>query len=112
MAILLDKETTQPDSKIGLKFDNDKVRLELLPFDALMEVGKVLTVGAKKYGSRNWEKGIDHSRLYGAAFRHLAASVQRQDIDDESGLDHLAHCACEVLFLLAYHLRKVGKDDR
>jgi hypothetical protein len=35
-----------------------------------------------------------------------------EDNDPETGLSHLAHAMCCVMFLLSYHLRKVGTDDR
>lgn len=96
----------------GLKFDEAKVRLELLPLDALVEVGRVLTYGATKYGARNWEKGMAWGRLLGAAFRHLFAWARGEDNDPETGFSHLAHASCCVLFLLSYGLRGVGADDR
>lgn len=94
------------------KFDGDKVPLDLLPVDALEEIGKVLAFGAKKYGPRNWEKGMTWGRLYAALLRHLFAWWKGEDFDEETGLSHLAHAACCVLFLLALMLRAGGTDDR
>lgn len=96
----------------GVKHDALKVRLDLLPADALGEVGKVLTFGAAKYGERNWEAGMAWQRLYGAALRHLFAWQRGEDRDAETGLPHLAHAACCVLFLLAYSARGLPGDDR
>lgn len=94
------------------KFDRDKTPLELLPSDALVEVAKVLGFGRSKYAAWNWAKGLEHSRLYGAALRHLLASKDGEDLDPESQLDHVAHAACCVLFLLQHRIHKLGKDDR
>lgn len=97
----------------GHKADTGKNRLELLPYDALAEVGKVLTLGASKYGDRNWEKGIDYGRVYAALQRHVTAWWQGQDVDPETGLSHMAHCAANALFLLAYERRgRRSLDDR
>lgn len=96
----------------GVKFDAGKPRWELLPFDALDEVAAVLHFGAKKYGSRNWEKGMAWGRFLGAALRHLGAWARGKNIDSESQLPHLAHAACCVLMLLALTTRGVGTDDR
>lgn len=52
------------------------------------------------------------SRLYAALLRHLWAWWRGQDRDPETGLSHLAHVCCCALFLLSYHLRKAGTDDR
>lgn len=94
------------------KHDAGKSRLDLLPFDALLEVGKVMERGATKYGARNWELGRAWGRDLAAGLRHLFAWAMGEDRDPESGLSHLAHAACCILFLLAYDLRKIGRDDR
>ena len=97
----------------GLKFDQDKIRLELLPFEALEEVGKVLTFGAKKYGDYNWTKGIKYSRLLGASLRHIFVWATGKENDEETGLNHLAHAACCLLFILTFILQnKTELDDR
>jgi hypothetical protein len=98
----------------AIKYDENKLPLELLPLDALEEVAAVLHYGAKKYSARNWEKGFNYSRLYAAAMRHLWAWFRGEDKDPESGLFHLAHFACTALFLLAIWLRDKERkfDDR
>lgn len=97
----------------GAKFDSGKPRFGLLPTDALREVAKVLTFGAQKYAPRNWEKGIAYERVYSALQRHLSAWWEREETDPETGINHLAHAGCCVLFLLAYALRDVRQfDDR
>lgn len=93
----------------GQKFDEGKSRMDLLPMDALMEVAKVLTFGAKKYGDRNWEKGLDYQRLRAAILRHDAASEMGEELDPESGLSHKAHKTCTTLMELALYLR--NKND-
>lgn len=97
----------------GLKFDAGKLPLELLPTDALEGVTRVLQFGAQKYARRNWEKGINYSRLVGAVLRHTFAWLRGEDKDPETGLSHMAHAACECLFILAFELRgRTDLDDR
>jgi hypothetical protein len=96
----------------GIKADAGKDPWELAPWDALRSVVAVLAFGARKYGDRNWERGMAWSRLYGATLRHLTAWWQGEARDPETGLPHLAHVACCVLFLLAFELRGMGGDDR
>ena len=96
----------------GVKHDKGKSPWHLLPTDALRAVVRVLGHGAVKYGDRNWERGMDWSRFYSALQRHITAWWDGEDKDAESGLPHLAHAACCVLFLLAYALRGAGRDDR
>jgi hypothetical protein len=96
----------------GVKDDDGKVMLALLPFESLLEVGKVLTFGAQKYEDHNWRKGFKFSRLLSATMRHLFAFTRGEDLDPESGLSHLAHAATNILFLLSFMLTKTGTDDR
>lgn len=96
----------------GRKDDGEKVRLQLLPPDALEAISRVLMFGADKYGERNWERGMAWSRVFGACLRHLFAYWRGEERDAETGLSHLAHAGCCILFLLSYHLRGVGQDDR
>ena len=93
-----DNTDMEPISK-GLKFDEKKLRWDLLPIDCVEEVVKILTFGAEKYAPNNWQK-IESDRYFAALMRHLSASRQGQLIDDESGLSHLSHAMCNVLFLL------------
>lgn len=94
----------------GMKYDSEKPRWELLPYDAVEEVVDVLTFGAQKYSDRNWEHGILYSRVIGAAIRHLSSFCQGVREDEETGLSPLAHSACEVLFALAFEKRGMGPE--
>ena len=51
------------------KFDDDRIPLQLLPPEALIEISKVLAMGAKKYGVNDWRRDTIHnipmSRTYG-----------------------------------------------
>lgn len=96
----------------GKKFDQDKIPLEIMPFEALEEVAKVMSLGAKKYGRHNWRGGMLWSRLAGASLRHVFSWLKGDDKDPETGLSHLAHAACCLLFLITYELQGLGEDDR
>lgn len=91
----------------GRKDDQGKMRVELLPVRALLAIAAVMTFGAAKYGDDNWQNVTPRRRYYGAALRHLFARALGERIDPESGLPHLAHAACCVLFLLS---GEVGHD--
>ena len=81
----------------------------LLPWGALVEVGRVMTFGAKKYAPGNWTKVSDaRARYFDALHRHLAAWAQGERLDPEFGLHHLAHASCCLLFLLAFELGTDG----
>ena len=86
----------------GMKFDTAKPDYTLVPWRSVEEIVKVLDFGAKKYARDNW-KLVDNGaqRYLAAAFRHLAAHNMGEVNDQESGLSHLAHAGCCVLFLLS-----------
>lgn len=96
----------------GVKFDAEKPRMDLLPPKPLAEVADVLTYGAKKYGSYNWKKGMNWSRVMSAAMRHMNAFNDGQNFDDETGRSHIAHAICNLLFLLEYTHTHKELDDR
>lgn len=84
----------------GMKFDNGKPRMELISRVFLEELAKVLSFGAQKYEPWQWKKGFESDRLVGATLRHIHAYNSGETTDPESGLPHLAHAACNLMFLL------------
>lgn len=91
----------------GIKFDSGKLRWGLLPLEPLIVVVQVLMLGAKKYSDNNW-KQIDDipGRYYDAAMRHLTAWKMGEKSDPETGLSHLAHATCCLLFMLWSELKQ------
>lgn len=97
---------------VGTKYDQGKLRWDLVPPE-FEEVVEVLTYGASKYDDRNWEKGIQYGRLIAAALRHIWSWVRGERNDPETGLHHLGHAGCDIMFLLTYELRGMKEfDDR
>jgi len=97
----------------GQKHDKEKIRMDLLPFDALEEVAKILTFGAKKYSANNWQNVENAKERYEAALlRHLSAHKKGEKIDNDSGLSHLSHVACNALFLIWFELNEVDKKSQ
>lgn len=99
----------------GTKFDQGKDRWDLAPWAAFTQIIKVLTFGAAKYDSWNWAQGLKYSRVRAALQRHLLAFDQGIDHDEETGLLHLAHAGCCLVFLLTFQLfpaRYRDFDDR
>lgn len=99
-------------NKEAVKFDQEKPRYDLIPAKALHELVLVYTMGSQKYAARNWEIGLDWSRVFGALMRHSWAWFRGETHDPESGLHHMAHAAWSCLALVEYHYTKKGKDDR
>ena len=96
----------------NLKFDTGKLRMDLVPTEAISALAQILTDGAQKYGERSWERGMEWGRVYAALQRHLLAWWSGQDTDPESGHPHLWHVLTNAMFLVAYEQRQIGSDDR
>ena len=97
----MSKEMKEWEEKTkGRKFDSGKLEYGLLPPHALKETVKVLTFGAQKYERDNWQKVPDSKRRYFDALqRHLWAWKEGEEFDPESGIHHLAHAMCCLMFL-------------
>ena len=96
----------------GIKYDSEKPQLDLIPAEAVIELGKVLTFGQSKYGRANWANGIESSRLLSAAFRHLQQFNGGEDLDPESGLSHVSHAMCNLAFLTWMLQNRPELDNR
>jgi len=85
----------------GNKFDGDKIRPTLLPVKSLEKILQVLEFGAKKYSANSWQEVPDgYQRYFDALYRHLYAIQRGETVDSESGLSHLAHAGCCLMFML------------
>jgi hypothetical protein len=96
----------------ALKFDDGKLPLHLLSTEAMNQTAAVLAFGAEKYAAHNWRKGFVWSRPLSATMRHITAFNAGEDKDPESGLSHLAHAACCIMFLLEFEKTHKELDDR
>ena len=96
----------------GLKDNRGKPRIDLLPSQVLLTIAEAFGYGAEKYHPHNWRLGISWSQTYGSLMRHLLAWNDGEEIDEESGLHHLALAGGQLMFLLEYYLTETGQDDR
>lgn len=91
----------------------DKPKLSLMSPFALLRLGDWLTLGAKKYADRNWEKGMPFCRVIDSLLRHTVAYMTGKT--DE---DHLAAIMTNAMFLAHYEemiqrgLLPASLDDR
>ena len=84
----------------GLKHDGGKARLDLVPAEIIEAVGVVMTHGVEKYGEGSY-KNVEPKRYRAALMRHICKWLKEpHGIDEDSGLPHLWHIACNVAFLL------------
>lgn len=93
----------------GIKHDQGKPRMSLMPEGAVNEMLAVLEHGATKYGEDNWIFVPNAQvRYYDAAHRHIEAWWSCESTDPESGKAHLAHAMCCLAFLLWFDKQEVG----
>ena len=98
----------------GMRFNKGKVPIDLVPTSLIFETAKVLGKGAEKYAPRNWQRGMSWNTVYGCLMRHILkwASPFHSDLDDETGLSHLSHAACNIAMLIEYSRTCPELDDR
>ena len=82
------------------KADAGKLDLTLVPRQIIWDIAAVREYGNKKYGDPDNWKTVEIPRYRAAAFRHLLAYLEDpHGVDEESGLLHLSHLACNIAFL-------------
>ena len=82
------------------KADKGKAQLTLVPRRIIWDIAAIRMYGNQKYGSPDNWKQVEVSRYRDAAFRHFLAYLDNPDaVDEESGLPHLWHLACNISFL-------------
>lgn len=105
-------ERNEKDGATGHKYDGGKPPLDLLSRTALVKIAEVMAYGSNKYAAHNWRGGLHWSRVLSAAMRHLMAFNDSEDKDSETGLSHIAHAGCCIMFLLEYETTHPELDDR
>lgn len=95
------------------KADAGKLQLTLVPTQIIKDIAEVRMYGNKKYGNPDNWKTVEESRYRDAAFRHFLAYLEDPDgVDDESGIAHLKHLACNVAFLCEFAKERADNDNR
>ena len=110
----------------ALRFNTGKPKWGLIDFKSLEPLIRVLEYGAHKYslylkngkkvygkdipfkdrgkykllksGNDNWKAGLNRTEVLESAMRHLAAIMDGEKYDNESGIDHMGHVMCNALF--------------
>ncbi len=94
--------TSQASQNQTAKADEGKPRLTLVPQELIYAVAQIREYGNRKYGDPESWRTVEPQRYRDAAFRHLLAYLaEPHGKDEESGLPHLWHLACNVAFLCA-----------
>lgn len=82
------------------KADDGKLDLTLVPLQIIEDIAEVRMYGNKKYGDPDNWKTVDIKRYRAALFRHLIAYLRDPEgVDEESGIPHYKHMACNMAFI-------------
>lgn len=95
------------------KHDKGKVRPTLVPISVVGAIAQVREYGCQKYKDPNNWKLVEPERYRDALYRHWLAYLGGETNDEESGLPHLWHLACNAAFLIELEQKeKVAEDAK
>lgn len=82
------------------KRDDGKLKISLVPMQIVRDIAEVRMYGTEKYGDPdNWRK-VELLRYIDALLRHIIAFVEDPNgVDEESGIKHYKHAACNMAFI-------------
>ena len=113
--------TDNNNTDYTIKHDKGKPQLALFPKEAMEAVCEIMEFGANKYGQGTWDR-VEAIRYINAAARHLYAMQSKDEngkecidlskVDSESGLEHLYHLACNVVYATALYKRDKEKCEK
>lgn len=90
----------------ALRYNAGKRKWDLIHYKSLEPMIEVLEFGALKYAPRNWQKPMDTREILNSMQRHLAALMDGEEIDKDSGISHMGHIQCNAMFYNYHHERK------
>lgn len=96
----------------GLRDNKNKPQWSLVCMPALEPMIKVLEFGKNKYGLENWKKGLDKKEILESLQRHLISLFEGEEIDQESGFDHIGHVLANSMFYSYEIMVEKGKIKR
>ena len=104
------KKSTNPKDTVGAT----KVPMSRVPVAPLMEVAVALHEGhVKGYRGHNWRiAGVRGSIYYDASMRHLMAWYEGQDLDPDSGINHISKAVAGLMVLRDAMIHDNWTDDR
>lgn len=92
-------EVRKVSSTGGEKGSKDE-RFDLLPAEPLIALARHYGVGSRKYEDRNWERGANWDLFFAALQRHAWAWWNGEDIDEETGSNHMTAVAWQAFALV------------
>jgi len=98
--------------KLADRFNEGKPQWSLMDFESFEPMIRVLEYGSKKYARNNWKKGLPTVEIMDSLMRHIISFLEGEDIDKESGLPHIGHMMCNLMFLSYVMKNKPELDNR
>ena len=93
-----------------IKADAGKRRLSLVPTQINYDIAEVREYGINKYGDTDSWLRVEIERYKDAAYRHWLAYLADPDsVDEESGIKHYKHWACNAAFICELEKRRVER---
>lgn len=90
----------EPVNSQKFKYDNGKIKPALVPTQMIRDVAEVREYGVKKYKDPDNWKNVELERYINAFYRHWLAFIDDpESIDEESGIKHYKHAACNMAFI-------------
>lgn len=109
--IVYSERNKEKDPSQTAKVDAGKLQLTLVPTQIIRDIAEVRMYGNKKYHDPDSWKTVEESRYRDAAFRHFLAYLEDPDgVDEESGIPHLKHLACNIAFLCEFYEKRNRKE--
>ena len=89
----------------ALRYNEGKPKWSLVHYGSLIPMVRVLEFGAKKYAPKNWQKPMPLDQILESMQRHLAAIMDGELYDKESGIHHMGHIQANAMFY-NYHFNQ------
>ena len=90
------------NAEVGLRFNEGKLQWSQMHYASMAPLIRVLEYGAKKYTKGNWQKGMCPIAILECLQRHLAAIIDGETKDPESGLPHIGHVMANAMMYSYY----------
>jgi ubiquitin-protein ligase len=92
----------------SIRHNECKPKWSLVHYESLLPMIAVLEFGCIKYSRDNWKKGLDLKEILESMQRHLAALMDGEENDKESGISHMGHIQFNAMFY-NYHYNEKEK---
>lgn len=100
---------TNPKDAVGIR----KAPMSPIPCTVIAELGLAMLEGARKYGRHNYRvDGVRASVYYDALWRHMSKWWDGEDIDKDSGLNHVTKAIASLTVLRDAMINDNWTDDR